>query len=62
MSALFKKHFWALNLGALALLAWLTSLTVNEVTKGMLFIAPTAPKVSLAKSGQADAAKRGRVA
>ena len=62
MSALFKKHFWALNLGALALLAWLTSLTVNEVTKGMLFIAPTAPKVSLAKGGQADAAKRGRVA
>lgn len=61
MSALFKKHFWALNLGALALLAWLTSLTVNEVTKGMLFVAPAAPQVSVADAGQVDAAKRGRV-
>jgi general secretion pathway protein C len=61
MSALFKKHFWVLNLGALALLAWLTSLTVNEVTGGMLFVAPTPPSISVAESGQAEAAKRGRV-
>jgi general secretion pathway protein C len=61
MSALFKKHFWALNLAALALLAWLTSLTVNEMTGGMLFVAPTPPSVSVAESGQADVAKRGRV-
>ena len=61
MSALFKKHFWALNLAALALLAWLTSLTVNEVTGGMLFVAPTPPNVTVAESGQAEAAKRGRV-
>jgi general secretion pathway protein C len=61
MSALFKKHFWALNLAALALLAWLTSLTVNEVTGGMLFVAPTPPNISVAESGQAEVAKRGRV-
>ena len=61
MSALFKKHFWAVNLGSLALLAWLTSLTINEVTSGMLFMAPTPPNVSVGESGQAEAAKRGRV-
>jgi len=61
MSALFKKHFWAVNVGALALLAWLTSLTVNEVTKGVLFMAPPAPDVTVSGSGQAEAAKRGRV-
>ena len=61
MSGLFKKHFWAVNLGVLALLAWLSALTVNEVTEGMLFVAPAAPDVSLAESGQAAAAKRGRV-
>jgi len=61
MSALFKKHFWAVNIGSLALLAWLTALTVNEVTSGMLFMAPTPPNVSVGESGQAEAAKRGRV-
>jgi len=61
MSGLFKKHFWAVNLSALALLAWLSALTVNEVTEGMLFVAPASPNVSLAESGQAAAAKRGRV-
>ncbi|MDP6947261.1 MAG: type II secretion system protein GspC, partial [Myxococcota bacterium] len=62
MSTLFKKHFWAVNLAALALLAWLSALTVNEVTKGVLFMAPTPPNVSVGESGQAEAAKRGRVA
>ena len=61
MSALFKKHFWVVNLSTLALLAWLTSLTVNEVTQGMLFVAPSSPDVSVGESGRADAAKRGRV-
>ncbi len=61
MSALFKKHFWVVNVGSLALLAWLTSLTVNEVTKGVLFMPPAPPDVTLTESGQAEVAKRGRV-
>ena len=61
MRSLFTKHFWVVNLAALALLAGLTSLTVNEVTKGVLFLAPPAPNVSVGESGQAESAKRGRV-
>lgn len=48
MSALFKKHFWAVNLAAIAALAWSSSATVNTLLGAELFVVPDAPGVEAA--------------
>ena len=45
MSALFKKHFWAVNLTAIAALAWSSSATVNTMLGAELFVVPDAPSI-----------------
>jgi len=45
MSALFKKHFWAVNLTAIAALAWSTSATVNTMVGAELFVVPDPPSI-----------------
>ncbi len=45
MSALFKKHFWAVNLAAIAALAWSASATVNTMLGAELFVVPDAPSI-----------------
>ncbi len=45
MSALFKKHFWAVNLAAIAALAWSSSATVNTMVGAELFVVPEPPSI-----------------
>ena len=56
MSALFKKHFWAVNLAAIAALAWSASATVNTLVGSTLFVVPEAPQVSSLTAASAGAA------
>jgi len=46
MSALFKKHFWAVNLLAIAALAWSASASVNTMVGSALFVVPEPPAVT----------------
>lgn len=48
MNTLFKKHFWAVNLAGLALLALVASGLVNDFVAGKLFLMPAA-RISEAK-------------
>jgi general secretion pathway protein C len=57
MSALLKKHFWAVNLAAIAALAWSASATVSTLVGSALFVVPEAPEVSALATSAAGAAR-----
>lgn len=62
MSALFKKHFWAVNLAAIAALAWSSSATVNTMLGAELFVVPDAPSVEAVETGDTSGPKNfGRI-
>ena len=54
MSALFKKHFWAVNLSAIAALAWSSSATVNTMVGAELFVVPDPPSIESGRDSEAQ--------
>lgn len=62
MSALLKKHFWAANLAAIAVLAWSASETLNTVVGTALFVVPRAPAVEAGDTEDGQDGAFGRVA
>ena len=61
MNALFKKYFWAVNLVAIAALAWTAAGTVNSVAEGALFVVPAPPSINGMDASSAGLAMLGRV-
>jgi general secretion pathway protein C len=61
MRTLFTKHFWTMNVAAMALLGWMSAGTVNVMTGGALFVAPEAPKMEQSIADLSAEAKKGRV-